>query len=320
MACSDDELEVTPKTSEVENSKAPVDILPDVNDESEVSTSSYLLTTQEVTMIIQQRREIQLRQAALESVQAHIADSTDTVANENLDSIVSSNQNKCTLSSSLPAAESKMQFEECVETRVAESRELDVSAKKLVTSSNKPQDLATSADDSWVITQYILADVDQISALRKELPSYYSEGQTNFISDIQNKKIRILTLRKGKEVLGYLHFTRANRRVRVLELVVHPNFRRRGVAAQLLMHFRKFARWKVIEITVQADSKEMFSLCARAGFKTVSVLSEAQNRSIDYRWELQPHNPKAPSTRSTIHFSNTSVESTAIKIIGGGDH
>lgn len=96
-----------------------------------------------------------------------------------------------------------------------------------------------------------LSDLSQIKKLNKK---YFKEVR-NFKSLLKNKDDILIVLEDNQEIIAFsgLHLNKWNNTARIINIFVHPNYRRQGLASELIK-----------KLIVLAEKKKVRSLIAEA--------------------------------------------------------
>jgi len=96
-----------------------------------------------------------------------------------------------------------------------------------------------------------LSDLNPINSLNKK---YFKEVR-NFKSLLKNKDDILIVLEDNQEIIAFsgLHLNKWNNTARIINIFVHPNYRRQGLASELIK-----------KLIVLAEKKKVRSLIAEA--------------------------------------------------------
>jgi ribosomal-protein-alanine N-acetyltransferase len=126
-------------------------------------------------------------------------------------------------------------------------------------------------NDDFVIKPMALHDIDQIMEIENvSFPTPWHEK----IFEMELKKPRTLQLvcKKDSKVVGYLVSWMLYDEIHILNVAVHPDFRRSGIAKQLIdytiNHFAGKGAITVI-LEVRTSNKAALNLYEKLGFKTL---------------------------------------------------
>ena len=84
----------------------------------------------------------------------------------------------------------------------------------------------------------------------------------------------VMTESQSPSIIGYLCFWLVRDECQILNLAIHPSYRRRGIASQLIHHLLKFCEHKKIThcyLEVRASNQLAISLYHKCGFKNFGI-------------------------------------------------
>jgi ribosomal-protein-alanine N-acetyltransferase len=125
------------------------------------------------------------------------------------------------------------------------------------------------------IAPMVREDLDGVLAI--ERASYRSPWAADVFLGEQHRgwaRLDVLRQRPGGEVRGYVNHWLVGDEVHVLNLAVHPDFRRRGLGGLLLDHVAAFAlahRCRYITLEVRRSNRGALMLYRRHHFRPVAV-------------------------------------------------
>jgi N-acetylglutamate synthase-like GNAT family acetyltransferase len=176
----------------------------------------------------------------------------------------------------------------------------------------------TESNSSVLISKLRHKDVDEVLRLYTLLPLKYSTFSETFIKTLQTttggKITSAIVIKKGKELLGYLHYQRSGRLRIIHQLVIDTPWRRHGLATQLIQHFLQDTSVKRVEVKVYQEDVETRTLFTQSGFESLS--RDIKVTWITMRWTSS--SIRSPnSTHTSLHFTNDGVGSLSKEVIGG---
>ena len=117
-----------------------------------------------------------------------------------------------------------------------------------------------------------LDDLDEVLAIeRVSFQTPWSRGAFRY-ELTQNRVARSLTVRAGRQLVGYVCLWEIGHEIHVTNLAVHPSFRRRGVARALLGRLLEDARVAGVELAfleVRPSNGEALTLYESLGFRVI---------------------------------------------------
>jgi ribosomal-protein-alanine N-acetyltransferase len=130
----------------------------------------------------------------------------------------------------------------------------------------------SSARDVFSLAPMTLDDLDEVMAIeRASFKTPWSRGAFRY-ELTQNRVARSLTLRIGRQLVGYVCLWEIGHEIHITNLAVHPSSRRRGVARALLGRVLDDARRSGVELLfleVRPTNVEALGLYESFGFRVI---------------------------------------------------
>jgi ribosomal-protein-alanine N-acetyltransferase len=112
-----------------------------------------------------------------------------------------------------------------------------------------------------------LSDLNSINSLNKK---YFKEVR-DFRSLLKNKDDILIVLEDKQKIIAFsgIHLNKWNNTARIIDIFVHPNYRRRGLAGELVKKLIVFAKkTKVRSLIAEAPSlNPVLKLYKKCGFR-----------------------------------------------------
>lgn len=112
-----------------------------------------------------------------------------------------------------------------------------------------------------------LSDLNPINSLNKK---YFKEVR-DFESILKNKEDILIVLEDNQKIIAFsgIHLNRWNNTARIIDIFVHPNYRRRGLASELIKTLIVLAKKKKVRsLIAEAPSlNPVLKLYKKSGFR-----------------------------------------------------
>jgi [ribosomal protein S18]-alanine N-acetyltransferase len=138
----------------------------------------------------------------------------------------------------------------------------------------------TKAIDTLRITELLSSDMPEVVAIEQDSnPEPWT--QESFLEELLRPHSHLLVARittgLGEAVAGYLCFWLVADEVQILNIAVHPSYRRRGIGRALLVYCLNFGSWKRTRkavLEVRSSNSAAQSLYRSLGFRAVGQRSD----------------------------------------------
>ncbi|MFQ5950308.1 MAG: ribosomal protein S18-alanine N-acetyltransferase [Nitrospiria bacterium] len=150
-----------------------------------------------------------------------------------------------------------------------------------------------------------LTDLDRVMAIeRSSFPFPWSKGM--FLSELHDNPLSLSYIAKegtGREIIGYVLFSLIFEELHLLNLAVHPAWRRKGIGEALVHHILSIGQERQIQkvnLEVRVSNQVAQALYRKIGFKEIGVRRNYYHRPAEnallFQYDLESHPMKIPLT------------------------